>query len=407
MNKLLAIGAVALLGTASTAFAAPSQEEMWKIIQQQQTEITSLKKEQKKTDEAVAETDKKVEATADAIEATGGSLPKALQWATNTTIGGYGEHHYSNYKDSGAPGAVEKNSSVDAHRYVLFVGHKFSDTVRFFSEFELEHGLAGDGKPGEVELEQAYIEWDYSNNHSLVVGQFLVPVGILNETHEPNTFYGVERNLVEKNIVPTTWWESGVMFKGQIAPGLKYDFAIHSGLHNDDFNIRKGRQKSAKAVANDLAYTGRIKYTGVTGLELAATLQYQEDLTQRGNNEVGETSSATLFEAHATYNVGDFSVRALMAEWDIDSDVAETDGLDEQSGWYIEPSYKVMDSLGLFIRFSRWDNTAGATGSEAKRATDYGLNYWLTSQVVFKVDYQNSHEDTSVDSFNLGVGWSF
>ena len=38
----------------------------------------------------------------------------------------------------------------------------------------------------------------------------LVPVGFLNEVHEPPTFYGVERNPVEKNVIPTTWWEGGI-----------------------------------------------------------------------------------------------------------------------------------------------------------------------------------------------------
>lgn len=409
MNKLLAFGAVALLGSAATTFAAPSQEEMWKIIQQQQAEITRLQEEQKKTDAAVAATDQKVEATADAIESTGGSIPKSLQWATNTSIGGYGEHHYNNFKDSDTPGAEGTDNKVDAHRYVLFIGHKFSDTVRFFSEFEIEHSIAGEGKDGEVELEQAYIEWDYANNHSLVAGQFLIPVGIINETHEPDTFYGVERNSVEKNIIPATWWETGVVFKGQIAPGFSYDVAVHSGLHADDLNIRSGRQKSSKAEANDLAYTGRIKYTGVPGLEVAATYQRQDDITQRANSEVGEEASANLFEAHVAYSKGKFAVRALRAQWSVDGDVAKASGRDKQTGWYIEPSYKVMDNLGLFIRHSRWDNTAGLDNSEENKVTDYGLNFWLTPQVVFKADYQNVDEDNDKnrDSLNLGIGWSF
>ena len=41
-------------------------------------------------------------------------------------------------------------------------------------------------------------------------GLFLIPVGILNQTHEPDTFYGVERNNVEKNIIPTTCGEGGL-----------------------------------------------------------------------------------------------------------------------------------------------------------------------------------------------------
>ena len=190
---LAAAVAVASLG----AQAAPSLDEMWEVIQQQQAEIAELKAQLNKTDTKLVETEMMVTATADAVEqgaAASGSLAKMAQWAEKTQIGGYGEHHFNRFADS--------EDQVDAHRYVLFFGHQFTDDVRFFSEFELEHGIAGEDQPGEIELEQAYIEWDYAQNHSVQVGQFLIPVGIMNETHEPDTFYGTERNLVEKNIIP-------------------------------------------------------------------------------------------------------------------------------------------------------------------------------------------------------------
>jgi len=393
--------AAAIMFVAAGAQSAPSQDEMWEIIQQQQKEIERLKEEQSKTAEVIEETEKKVDATADAIESQGSSS-MASNWADRTQIGGYGELHYNNFDES--------DNQVDAHRFVLFIGHEYSDTVRFFSEFELEHSLAGDGKPGEVELEQAYIEWDFAEKHSLLSGLYLVPVGILNETHEPNTFYGVERNLVEKNIIPVTWWETGAMVQGELAPGLSYNLAIHSGLENGALSIRSGRQKSAKATANDLAYTGRIKYTGMPGLELAATFQYQEDITQGLTNDATggvNESSATLFETHAIYQTGNFSLRALYAAWDVDGDFAESLGRDEQYGWYVEPSYKATESLGFFVRYSRWDNLAGIEGSDANEVVDYGVNYWLTPDVVFKADFQDASDYNENDSFNLGVGWAF
>lgn len=244
--------ALAMAALAPVALAAPSTEEMWETIQKQQREIERLKTQ-------TQQTDAKVEATASAFENAGSS-----GWAGKTSIGGYGEHHFNHFED--------KNDQVDAHRFVVYIGHEFSDTLRFFSEVELEHSLAGEGKPGEVELEQAFIQWDYAQNHSVTMGQFLIPVGILNETHEPDTFYGVERNNVEGRIIPTTWWETGVMLGGEFLPGLTYNLAMHSGLEvpvsgGSAFAIRSGRQKSAEANAEDLAFTGRLKYTGVKGAE--------------------------------------------------------------------------------------------------------------------------------------------
>ncbi len=404
MKKTLLAIALGLGSIQAFAQATPSMEEMWQIIQQQQAEIKALKGKLDKTENKVEEIDLKVVATADAVENNTGTAVKNAGWAAKTTVGGYAEHHYNNFEDS--------NNQVDAHRFVLFLGHQFSDSVRMFSELEVEHGFAGpdDEAPGEVELEQAYIEWDFAQNHSLVAGQFLIPVGILNETHEPDAFYGVERNSVEKNILPATWWETGLMAKGEIAPGLSYKAGIHGGLNINvgagNFEIRDGRQKSAKATAEDLAYTAQFKYTAIQGLELAATLQYQEDVTQGFD---AETYSALLTELHAIYTSGNAQVRALWAEWDIDGDAFAATGADKQDGWYIEPSYKLNDQLGFFARYSTWNNEAGISNSDDHKVWAYGVNYWLTPGVVFKADYTDNVDvdGPDNDSFNLGLGWSF
>ena len=387
-HLLTAIIGVSVIAAQGVKAETPTLEQLWEVIQQQEQEIEALKKEQ-------AETDVKIEATVEAIENGLESTDKSMEWASKTKVGGYGEHHFSNFEG--------KSDKVDAHRYVLFVGHEYSDTLRFFSEFELEHGIAGDDQPGEVELEQAFIEWDFAENHSAVAGQFLVPVGILNETHEPDTFYGTERNLVEKNIIPTTWWETGVLFKGAIAPGVTYDIALHSGLENSVANIRSGRQKSAKAVANDFAYTARLKYTGIPGLELSTSYQFQEDMSQ---GDLAD-ASASLLEAHAVYQTGPFAIRALWANWNIDGDEADIAGRDSQSGFYVEPSYRVTESLGVFARYSEWDNTAGLAGSEATDVVDFGVNYWVHPNVVLKADVTDYQDSDANDSLNLGVGWSF
>lgn len=372
----------------ASAHAAPTNEELWEVIKKQEQEIEALKKDQEETDE-------KIEATVDAIESGSTASSKSSEWAEKTKIGGYGEHHYNNFKNN--------DDQVDAHRFVLYLSHEYSDSIRFFSELELEHSLAGDGKPGEVELEQAYIEWDFSENHSLVSGQFLIPVGILNETHEPDTFYGTERNQVEKNIIPTTWWETGAMVQGQLAPGLSYNVAVHSGLENTEANIRSGRQKSAKATANDFAYTARVKYTGVAGLELASTYQYQEDLSQG----LYDDASASLLEAHAIYTTGPFSVRALWASWDVSGEEAKAEGRDTQEGYYVEPSYKILNNLGVFVRYSEWNNQAGLSDNTNAEFIDYGVNFWLHPQVVFKADISDDQSIADNDSLNLGLGWSF
>lgn len=407
--------AIAMLGVSAVAEETPTLEQMWEVIQQQKAEIEALKKELDQAEHKIEKTDVRVEKTASALDVISqgsGSQATVSNWTDTTTLGGYGELHYNNLEDKHSD---TSESEIDFHRFVLFLGHDFNEKVRFFSEVEIEHSLAGDGKPGEVELEQAYIEYDYAQNHSIKSGLYLTPVGILNETHEPDTFFGVERNNVEKNIIPTTWWEAGVNFQGYLAEGLRYDLGVTSGLNIDaaagKYKIRDGRQKVAEANANNAAYTGRLKYTAIPGLELATTVQYQSDLLQ-GEFERG--AAATLFEAHAIYQVGGFEVRGLYASWDIDDSFEDATGklgVDKQEGWYVEPSYKFFDNFGVFARYSEWDNQAGSGLVDSDYSqVDVGINYWLTPQVVFKADYQDqTAPDTSaeMDGLNLGVGYSF
>jgi len=409
-KKLLA--AVVGLNVAAAAQAAPSLEEMWDLVQKQQAEITQLKSQLKDTEQRVSETEVKTEATFAAVEeVTAGPVAKLADWADKTTIGGYGEMHYNNLTSDDSS---KSKDEFDLHRFVVFFGHQFNEDLRFFSELEVEHNVAGEGKNGEVEVEQAFIEWDYAENHRAKAGVFLMPVGIINETHEPETFYGVERNPVEKNIIPATWWEGGAMFSGEIAEGFSYDAGVHSGLFIDPTasksNIRDGRQKVSKAKGDDLAYTARIKYTGMPGLELAATVQHQTDVWQGESFAGEEEADATLWELHGVYNNGPFGVRALYAQWDID-DVIENvkAGADEQEGFYIEPSYRLTEKLGIFARYSEWDNQAGDSSDTEKQQYDLGFNYWLDDHVVLKADYMREDSETGDElrGFNLGVGWSF
>ena len=153
---------------------------------------------------SAAVTDEEFDQLKDRFEQLVDTIDQNTNSNSATHVGGYGELHYNNLED----GNDSKSRSVDFHRFVLFFAHEFNDDIRFFSEVEIEHAFisdendgSGNGSPGEVELEQAYIEFDIYDDMQIKGGIFLVPVGILNETHEPPTFYGVERNPIEKNII--------------------------------------------------------------------------------------------------------------------------------------------------------------------------------------------------------------
>jgi len=175
--------------------------------------------------DAIKKLEQKVDMTAEMIEQAG-----ATDTAVNKThLVGYGEVHYN---------SLDSSNEIDFHRFVLYVSHEYSDHISMHSELELEHSIAGENQNGEIELEQAYIDIDLGGKHTVRTGLFLIPIGIMNETHEPPTFYGVERNPVEHDIIPATWWEGGISVYGEITPGWGYDIAVTSGLQSGDYTPR-------------------------------------------------------------------------------------------------------------------------------------------------------------------------
>ena len=419
-----------MTGVQSSFAKPPSAEEMWEMIQQQQEIILELKARLDETDQRVAVNEEKVEENAEEVEAATEAFETASSssgsgWWDRTSIGGYGELHYNNLSDNNdTVGGDNSLDRVDFHRFVLYFGHEFNDNIRFFSELEVEHAISGDGQPGEVELEQAWIEMDINDEHRFRAGLDILPIGIINRTHEPNTFYGVERNTVEAEIIPATWWEAGAGFNGEIAPGWNYDVVAHTGLvtpttGSSTLRPRSGRLKVGKADNQDIAFTGSIRYTGMPGLEVGISGQYQADMTGTAD---AFNVDATLFEGHVDYkHSSGLALRALYARWDMSVPSGITFTQNNIDGWYIEPAYRFWSSgfipgeLGVFARYAEWDargqgNVPDGTYVQFE-SWNAGLNWWPHSNVVFKFDYQNESGDSRaeklLDGFNLGLGYQF
>ena len=360
-----------------------------------------LKAQQAQIDALVAASEKQTSAAGSAF--------------ANTTLGGYGEAYFKHIDG--------EKDEFDAYRFVLFVGHKFNDKVRFSSELEIEHayvkdtdtGTASPSKTeGYVALEQLFLEYQYLPKHRVAAGQLLVPVGILNETHEPDTFYGTFRAPVEREIIPSTWFETGLMASGEIVSGLSYDAMLSSGLKNDGSKaIKEGRQRGSKADGSDLAYTARLKYTGIAGFEWGATWHHQTDMSQGSPKVANQNLDADLLETHIAVQKNIFGLRALYAKWDVNKSalaIADTKYA-EQEGWYVEPSVKVLPTVGIFARYSEWDNMAADSVSSNWQEKSLGISWWLDERAVVKADLQRRDDpngnNTDKNGFNLGIGFSF
>ncbi|MDD3762378.1 MAG: porin [Nevskiales bacterium] len=393
----------------------PSNAELYQIIQSLQAEVKSLREQlaAEPADRVAAPKVDALQAQVEAQQAKIDALAEVAQGAEGgkpaVHFGGYGELHYNNLSADDPANDLEM---IDFHRFVLYAGYDFSDRIRFVSELELEHSIAGDGQDGEIELEQAYIEFDASEALTARAGLMLIPAGIINETHEPTTFYGVERNDVESIIIPSTWWAGGVGTSYRFGQGLQWDVMVHEGLAiptdgSSAFRVRSGRQKTSEARASDLAYTTRLRYTGLPGLELAGSLQWQTDASQVGGDGLDE---ALLYTAHAVWTHGAFGLRLLYAGWDLSGDAVEAADADTQTGWYVEPSYRIAEPLGIYARYEDVD---AARAQDQFSQWEGGINYYPHPQVVLKADYRMREHDLSsesgrdFDGFDLGIGYNF
>lgn len=350
-----------------------------------------------------------------------------------TTIGGYGELHYNNFSGDVPAGKTRKKDEIDFHRFVLFFGHKFNDWISFKSELELEHALAGESKAGEVELEQAYLDFNINPHFNAKAGVFLLPMGILNETHEPPTFYGVERNEIESRIIPSTWWEAGAGIYGEVTQGLNYQLNVTSSLDagkfKSDFSngVRDGRRKTASAPAENVAFSGALNYNGVPGLLVGAAFFTGETGQDGASNAKLKNVDArlTLWDVHARYQKDRFDLRALYAQGRLSdaADIKTATGINAAEsfyGWYAEAAYHVWKQgdhdLAPFVRYESWDTHDDVPSNVVRLSTNkndvwtIGANYWPHPQVVLKTDYQKFDKpdgDKGDKRFNLGLGYMF
>ncbi|MDO6681893.1 MULTISPECIES: porin [unclassified Oceanobacter] len=386
---LAPLAVIAATGLVTPAYAADDQQD---TIRQLEQRIQQLEES----------LNGRMEMMADAIDAQ-----QQTSSHSNIHFGGYGELNYHNLSVDGTD-----DKQLDFRRWVLFVGYDFSDRVHFHSEFEVEHTVVpGSDGEGAVELEQAFLQVDLSDTQQVKTGIQLVPVGIVNETHEPTTYYGVERPVLETTIVPTTWYVGGIMYSQQFSSGLSYDVMLSEGMKTDDpstdsdadpFDLKAGKQKTSNADAFDLATTVRVRYTGVSGLELAAYAQYQPDLDQSAVESYAD--SATLLGAHLVYQLNDVTLKGMYARWDLAGDDAKEAGKQVQDGGQLEVSWKALPSVGVFARQTAWSQEEGVD----KIQTNAGVNYYPVDQVVFKFDYQLQNEAAgNTDGFYLGMGYHF
>jgi hypothetical protein len=363
------------------------------------------------------------------------AVPLAAQQADEaeeerTSIGGYGEVHFQNASGPGTPAVVS------VARFVVFLSHQFNDRIAFRSELEVEDTKIEGGKEGgEVALEQVYLDYMLSPAFILRAGLVLSPIGILNETHEPPTFNGVERPAFDHDVIPTTWREIGVGVVGTIPgrSGLGYRLYLVNGLVASGFSadegIRGGRQKGQEASFANPSFTGRLEWAR-PGLRIGGSFWYGGSANQDPALGTGTFDNAvSLLAADARFDTGPFSFHGVAANIGV-ADAEEINAAyggqvgSRIAGGYVEGACNILSVLApasaqrldAFVRHERFDTHAGVPAGVtrddalARRITTFGLTYKPLYNVVFKGDYQLRRNKAGAGEdqlFNLGVGYQF
>ena len=370
----------------------------------------------------------------------GPAASKVYRVRRGVSIGGYGEVLYENFAAVREDGTASgKTDQIDALRGVVYVGYKFTDRFLFNSEIEFEHGSTA--QAGSVSLEFAYVDYGFSDPVGARGGLVLLPMGLVNEQHEPTVFLGTERPETELLIIPSTWREIGVglfgaaggfSYRGYAVAGLD---AVSGGTSNakgfSAEGLRGGRQKGSKAVAENFAGVARVDYTGKLGLLVGGSAYL-------GNSGQGATTSAGqvidgltfIWEGHAQYRAYGFDLRGLfsMALVDDVAQLNEAQGFtgsesigDRLVGWYVQGGYDVLRSVSTrhrlipYVRYEQIDTQdrvpVGFSSNPANDRTilTLGAAWKPIPNIVVKGDYQihRNAANSGLNQWNLSMGYVF
>lgn len=399
-ESLLALGMV----VSAAGAQEPTNEELARRIEALAAELENLE---------MASTG--VEAD-ESVFGLGPAASKVYRVDHGVSIGGYGEFLYTGYAEENESGGESGKTDVfDMYRAIIYLGYKFSDEWVLNSELEFEHA------------DEAFVEFlsiDYLRSPELNFrsGLLLLPVGLVNELHEPTVFMGAKRSDTETKIIPSTWREMGAGVFGDVGDFSYRSYLVTSadGMGFGSGGLRGGRMKGSKAKAEDFALTARVDYTGRVGLLAGGSIY----TGQVDHNSLGdESASVFLTEAHVDWRQGPLWVRGLYASARVDgadllnaSPDKEGEGSigESMSGMYVEASYG-MGSLSPYLRWETLDTQEtvpeGAEPSDGTSATSLtlGVAWQPVDEVVFKVDYKDvsNGAETGVGEIHASAGYIF
>lgn len=350
------------------------------------------------------------------------------------SIGSYGEAHYNQTIHDNH----FSNGNIDLHRVIMYMGYKFNNKLQFFSETEFEHVK-------EVYVEQAFLNYSYNSLINIKAGVILIPMGFVNEFHEPTLFNGVERPNVDKYVIPSTWSEMGIGLHGLIKrANIKYQLYAVNGFKGYDGSakisasgLRSARQKGAEALITTPSITGKVTFFGLNGLRIGLSGYYGNsessmyhglDREDQAAQDQADSSSVgiAMTALNLQYTIGKFQITAVGNYTSLSNTMAYNTFTGSNAakniyGYYGELAYrqslKKTQSYPMVIPFVRYENydtqykvDANIVKNDAnqKEELTVGVGYQMTPGTILKTDLQWVKNGANARPYNvLNVGFGF
>ena len=287
------MAAVALLA-ASSAFGQQSTAELEKRLRDLEARVAQVDELKREIDVLTREIEsmKVGEKRAVAADQTnygfGVAASKVYRADVGVSFGGYGEFAYEKPQNGVAV--------ADALRAVLYTGYKFNDRVLFNSELEVEHGSTESA--GAVSSEFAYLDFLSRPQLNYRAGLMLMPMGLVNEQHEPTAYLTTHKAVTEQAIIPATWSELGAGVFGHSGP-LSYRAYVVTGLRAGGFSpeegLREGRQGGSEALAQHGAVVGRLDWHPIEGTFVGTSLYTGKTAEGFARVSIGEVHADSRF----------------------------------------------------------------------------------------------------------------
>jgi len=389
------------------------------------------------------------------------------------SVGGYGEVALSRnfYSDhvyrytSASSHTGEQHGRFDVPHFVIYIGYDFGKGWTMQSEIEIEHTGTGAAvekefeeageweseveKGGEVELEQFWIQKSFNPLLNVRMGHMVVPVGGLNNSHEPLNFFTVYRPEGEYTILPSTWHDTGVSVWGRSAH-WRYEAQMIAGLDaymfsRDNF-IKNGAGSPFEfKVANRYGFVGRVDnysiqglrvglsgyygnsmhntypyeklsetYSGVKGRTAFGALDFEykdSRLIARGNADFGYVSDASAISKlkrnrtanAAPYDKSTFGQNAMAAGFETGYDILPWfNPKDEGQKLYAFARYEYYDS---FIPGPDQTDNVPYT---AKHRMAFGINWFPVPEIAVKAEWSKRYLPSQYNdepSVSIGVAY--